>query len=242
MATTQHTDSGSGRARRAPERTCVVTRTVAVPADLIRFVVGPDETVVPDIAQKLPGRGVWVGNRRRLIETAVKKNSFSRSFKRKVTCPQTLADAVEAQLERYALQAMSMANKAGQARTGYDKVDGSLATGDLQVLIQACDAAPDGRRRLAAKFVGLAQAAGRTPHLCELFSAEQLSLALGRANVVHAGLRYGSATTFFIQAAERLMRFRSNASFPVDAEPSIDRETSPAMTDARVAGRKTGLV
>ena len=42
------------------QRRCIVTRAERSPNDLIRFVVDPQGAVVPDVARKLPGRGVWV--------------------------------------------------------------------------------------------------------------------------------------------------------------------------------------
>jgi uncharacterized protein len=44
---------------------CIVTRSRGEPDDLVRFVCGPDGTVVPDIRCELPGRGVWVRRARR---------------------------------------------------------------------------------------------------------------------------------------------------------------------------------
>ncbi len=41
-------------------RSCAVTRARRRKDELIRFVLGPDGTVVPDLKERLPGRGLWL--------------------------------------------------------------------------------------------------------------------------------------------------------------------------------------
>ena len=61
--------SGTEAEEIVAERMCIVTREVMDEARLIRFVRGPDGSVVPDLNRKLPGRGVWVSlNRARVAE------------------------------------------------------------------------------------------------------------------------------------------------------------------------------
>jgi predicted RNA-binding protein YlxR (DUF448 family) len=43
-----------------PLRRCIVTRQRLPKEKMIRFVVGPDRRVVPDLAGRLPGRGIWL--------------------------------------------------------------------------------------------------------------------------------------------------------------------------------------
>lgn len=191
-----------------PERTCVVSRRNAEPDDLIRFVVGPDTTVVPDILHKLPGRGAWVLAHRDIVARAAKTGAFARSFKAKVAVSPDIAVTVESLLERHALEALSLANKAGLVVAGFGKVDDLLASGQTRALVHASDGSDGGAGRLTRKFQAICREVGTTPIVIDAFTHAQLGLALGRLNVVHAGLSPGRAVDRFVKAVERLMRYR----------------------------------
>ena len=198
-------DDLDAASEKGPERTCVVTRRKGAPATMIRFVVGPDGGVVPDIRAKLPGRGVWVDGRTDLVATAVRKGAFARGFKAKVAAAPTLADDVDALLEHDALQSLAMANKAGAVTTGFAKVEAAVAKGGLAALLHSSDAGADGVRKLE----GARRAApGRTIVAFKVFSSQQLDLALGRTNVIHAALTAGTASQAFLTRCRRLMAYR----------------------------------
>jgi uncharacterized protein len=201
------TDAGPGRA--GPERTCIATRTVQPVDGLIRFVVGPEENVVPDIRRKLPGRGVWVSASRGALETAVKRNAFARGFKRPVKAGPDLVEVTERLLEQAALDALSIAHKAGLVLAGFSRVEGALGRNDLAALLHASDAAPDGVRKLAA---ALRQGAGERGEIAILtaFTSAQLDLALGRSNVIHAALLAGPGSEGFLARYRVMMRFRAS--------------------------------
>ena len=130
-------EADEGPDRAAVMRRCIATREVRSVSDLIRFVLGPDGAVVPDIRAKLPGRGVWVANSRAVLETAIAKKLFARAFKGKAAVPENLAAQVADLLRRDALQMLSLANKAGAVTTGFAKIEGSR--GPILVLVQASD-------------------------------------------------------------------------------------------------------
>ena len=109
---------------KGPERTCIVTRVKGPPDAFLRFVVSPDGAVVPDLRRSLPGRGAWVTAEKAVVAEAVKRRSFARAFKMQVEVIPTLADMVDALLEKDALQALAMANKAGLVVAGAGKVEG----------------------------------------------------------------------------------------------------------------------
>ena len=73
------TRGGREKEQDDPERKCIATGEVSPKAGLIRFVVGPDGTVVPDVAGKLPGRGMYVSADRAAITKAATKGLFSRA-------------------------------------------------------------------------------------------------------------------------------------------------------------------
>ena len=105
------------------DRTCIVTRRTGTADDLIRFVVGPDGSVVPDIRRKLPGRGCWVAAERVHVERAAAKGAFARAFKREVTVPENLGALVDALLSASARGALGLARKAGSVALGAAKIE-----------------------------------------------------------------------------------------------------------------------
>jgi uncharacterized protein len=191
------------------ERTCIVTGSKDVPEAMLRFALGPDGSVVPDIRRKLPGRGVWTRLSFDTVSRAAAKQAFSRAFRAKVEAPAALAETVGALLERDALQSLSIANKAGLVVAGAFKVDSAIEAGGVVALIQASDGAADGAaKRVHALRAKLGPEANAI--VCvDLFKSGELDLALGRANVIHAALKHGAASSAFLARADRLRRYRS---------------------------------
>ena len=156
--------------------------------------------MVPDLAGKLPGRGVWLTAERGLVEKAEAKRLFSRGFKTQAQVPLGLADRLEALLAGRLTQIIAMARKAGQAVTGFEKVAARLATGQAEVLITASDAGADGREKLARK-------AGNRP-VIQLLDGQELGLAFGRAFAIHAALDAGGLANRALAEATRLAGMR----------------------------------
>lgn len=189
--------------REAPEnpvRRCLATGEVADKSELVRFVVGPDATVVPDVDGKLPGRGMWVSASREAVDKAVAKRLFSRAAKQATVAPADLAGTVEALLARRCLSYLGLAVRAGEAVTGFEKVREQLRKRQVVILLAASDAADDGRDKLARLADGVT--------VVGLFTRAELSLAIGRENVVHAALRRGGLADRFVVEAARLSGFR----------------------------------
>ncbi|GGD22560.1 RNA-binding protein [Pyruvatibacter mobilis] len=186
--TPEHTRSDSrASGKKSPERTCIATGETGTPASLIRFAIGPEGEVVADLEGKLPGRGIWVSARREAIEKAVAKGLFARAARRSVKAPADLADQVEAGLRRRVLALLGLARKAGQLMAGLAKVEDTAAKAHVVALFLASDAGAEGQRN-----AGALSARTNAP-VVTAFSAEQLGLALGRPNVVHAALTAGGA-------------------------------------------------
>ena len=214
----QPDESTVGRAERrddeeTPMRLCAVTRRASDPALLLRFVAAPDGTIVPDLAGKLPGRGVWLGATRTIVLQAVRQKAFARSLKREVKADESLADLVGNLMLRRVCESLAMANKAGLALSGFSKIDRALDRGKVFALLHASDGAEDGIRKLDQKFVHVLREAGvpeadRGQRSVRFLTCEELSLAIGRTNVVHAGLLSGGASGTFLSHSERLLRYR----------------------------------
>jgi predicted RNA-binding protein YlxR (DUF448 family) len=206
---TLETDRGPAEGRRGVERLCALTREVKPLAELIRFVAAPEGAIVPDIKRKLPGRGVWVTARRVAIDEAVKRNVFARSLKREVRAPADLSATVERQLVAAALDALSMAYKAGRVAIGFGRVETALAGDPVMAVLNASDGAADGARKIAAAVARrqTGENAREIP-IVSRFTSAQLDLALGRSNVVHAALLAGPASNGFLERYRSLERFR----------------------------------
>ena len=196
------TRGGREKDQDGPERKCIVSGESQPKAGLIRFVVGPDAMVVPDILGRLPGRGIYVAADRAAIDKAAAKGLFSRAARQPVKAPEGLSDLIEAQLLRRVIHFVSMARKAGEAVTGYEKVKEWLVKGQAKVLIQASDGSERGKTKLHPpegenSFIGC-------------LSSGELGLAFGRERAIHAALAAGGLERRVVEEAARLAGLRGH--------------------------------
>ncbi len=190
------------------DRTCIVTREVMDPSDLIRFVAGPNDTVVPDLKRNLPGRGVWVSARKSCIEQAVSSSAFSRGLKSKVRAEQNLPELVEKLLLEAALGALGFARKAGQCITGAGKVENLVRSGEAIAVLHAIDGSEDGLRKVNQAAHATESGGGKRIRIWRIFSSTQLNIALGASNVIHAAVIEGGAARNFVSRAIQLSKYR----------------------------------
>ncbi len=188
-------------------RRCAVTRARRLKDVLIRFVLDPGGTVVPDIRERLPGRGVWLTATQDAVADAVKRKVFPGALKGEAKVPEGLAEKVDRLLAEAALSALALANKAGVASFGYAQVEETIASGRLLALIHAREAAEDGCRKLDGK--ARSASGGRPIPAIRAFTTVELGLATGRTNVIHAALIQGGAAQRVLSAVRRLERYRS---------------------------------
>ena len=177
-----------------PLRKCIATGEVHPKYGLIRFVVGPENQVVPDILGKLPGRGIYVSADRAALNKAVAKDLFAKAARGPVRVPDELPDEVERQLARRVVDLISLQRKAGKAVAGYEKVKSWLQMEQAEVLIQAVDGSGRGKSKLS------------TPHhgsYIGWLTADELGLAFGRQTVIHGALASGGLTQRVVEEAQR---------------------------------------
>ena len=187
------------------ERRCIASGEVLPEARLIRFVLDPEGSVVPDIAAKLPGRGYWVSAERAVIERAAARRLFAKAAGQDVTASGDLATRTEAGLVQRMLSYLGLARRSGDLILGFDRIEGQIrGTQPPTVMVEASDASADGRRKLQAA----AKAVGCIPFVIGAFSSTELSLSLGRENVVHAAVKPGRIAERLIFEAARLKGFR----------------------------------
>lgn len=201
-------DGDSGPDRAAVARMCIVTREVLPVAGLIRFVAGPDGAVVPDIRNRLPGRGVWVTSSSDILRKAIARKAFSRSLKANVTVPADLESLVADLLRKNALQMLSLANKAGAVTSGFAKIEGIKSS--LLALVQASDGSQAEIARLQRVSRGKARGK-RDPVVMRAFAANELGLSIGREHVIHAALTVHEAASVFLDRALRFVEFQADS-------------------------------
>jgi predicted RNA-binding protein YlxR (DUF448 family) len=206
------------------ERTCIVTRQAGGADDLIRFVAGPGGAVVPDLKRKLPGRGCWVTADRAHVDRAAKRNLFARALKAGIVAPQDLGATVDALIAKDALGALGLARKAGVVVLGAAKGEMAVTRGEAVLVLHACEASPDGVRKIAALRRARARAGQPDIPAYKLFTEAELGLALGGTNVIHAAVLEGGAGMAARKRVMALGRFRGIG--PDDV-----------LVDAEVAGR-----
>jgi uncharacterized protein len=206
LAVDHQSELDAGPRKSGRERFCALTREVKSIDDLIRFVIGPDG-VVPDLKHKLPGRGLWITGTRDCVSRAVAGNIFARGFKRDVRAPHDLPGMLNRLLLRAALDALSIAYKAGAVVTGFGKTEDAIARKSVTALFHAGDAAQGGAEKLTAALRRRPDADGIK--IISTFSTAELDLALGRSNVVHAALLAGPESEAFLARYARLVRFQS---------------------------------
>ncbi|MDP0927103.1 RNA-binding protein [Paracoccus onubensis] len=192
---------GRDKSREQPERRCIVTGEVQPKPGLIRFVVGPDNIIVPDLAEKLPGRGIWVAADPAALEKAATKGLFSRAARAQVKAPEDLAGLVETALARRVVELISLARKSGKAVAGFEKVKGWLAEGKAKVLLQASDGSERGKGKLWTPTGG---------RWFGCLTASELGLSFGRDHVIHGALAAGGLTDKVILEAGRLTGLRGH--------------------------------
>jgi predicted RNA-binding protein YlxR (DUF448 family) len=213
--------AAGGTAEAGPRRRCIVSGRERPKQELIRFVAGPDGCVVPDVAGRLPGRGLWVSPARDMITAACKRNLFAKAARAPLTVPEDLADQVERLLLRRCLELLGLARRAGLAVAGHEKVKSWLSAGRAGLLIQAVDGADEGRRRLRA----LARAADPDLRVVELFTAEELGRALGQGAWVHVAVAPGGMSERLVAEAARLAGLRGQTD-PADNHQAPPKASS----------------
>ena len=186
-----------------PQRRCIVTGERLAKETMVRCVVGPDGSIVPDVGAALPGRGLWLTSRRDIVAAAVKKRAFDRAARRSVTIPADLADRIEMLLVQRCREAVGLARRSGKAVAGFEKVGQAIRKGGVGLLLAASDGAHDGRHKVAAMAPGLP--------VMDRLNAAELGAAFGRDHVVHGAIGAGALAVRLQVDAARLAGFRASA-------------------------------
>ncbi len=198
QADVEQDDAAADAAETGPLRRCIVTRERLTKQVMIRFVVAPDRSVVPDLNARLPGRGIWLSARGDVIETARAKGGFARAARGPVNVPADLAGIIRTGLRRRITELLGLARRAGQAIAGFEKAQATVRAGRAGLVVQAADGsaeecarfrsgAPDGLRVIAP------------------LDAAALGVVFGRDRVVHVAVTPGRLADSLADEAARLM-------------------------------------
>ncbi|MDY8107838.1 RNA-binding protein [Fulvimarina sp. 2208YS6-2-32] len=194
------------------DRTCIVSREKSDPDRLIRFVLGPGSEVVADLRRRLPGRGAHVRCDRTLVAEAMRRKLFARAFRAEVKGPADLAGDVDRLLVRSALGALGMAKKAGQVVTGSAKVEMAARSGEAILILHALEASEDGRRKItAARYAGADGVMEDAVPVASPLTGEEMDLALGGGNVIHAAILSGDAGSAAEKRFRALLEYRGES-------------------------------
>jgi uncharacterized protein len=190
------------------DRTCIVTRKSGAPDELIRFVVGPDSVLVPDLKRNLPGRGCWVSADRLHVDRAAARKLFGRALRQDVSVPADLGETVDRLLVKAALGSLGLGRKAGAIAMGAAKVEAAVRSGEALAVLHSREAAPDGVRKIDQARRATALLDGPDIKAYKLFSEAEIGLALGGANVIHAAVLAGDAGRAALKRIVALDRYR----------------------------------
>ncbi len=207
------------------ERRCLVTRSSADRDQLIRFVRDPNGEIVPDVDERLPGRGMWLSAGRDVLNKAVEKRLFGRAARQTVSIAEDLADQVEGQLTRRFYDGLGLSRRAGRIVMGFEQVQAWLASSKAALLIAAFDGAIDGRRKLRhlAMDVPLIVAGSR----------DDLGSAVGRESLVHAALPPGKLALRSLRDAMRLSGFKADIVVEEAGSKASHRTEAKGTTEKR---------
>ncbi len=195
----------TARAAAEPLRRCLACGDEKPKSSLIRFVLDPENRVVPDLAGRLPGRGLWVSAERVALETAVRKNLFAKAAKAKTQADSELVSQVEKLLVRRCLELLGLARAARAVVTREPVVEEALAKGEIEAVLLASDAGSDIRKKLT-----------RVERIFSEFSREELGEALGRDHLVAVGLKPNPLTQKLQEELARLRGVRGSHLFSTD--------------------------
>ena len=225
LATSPTGSQAKGAFPPSPSRRDIVSRESGDESRMLRFVIDPERRLVPDLAGRLPGRGIWVMADAASLDAALRKRLFDRQAGGRVIVPADLGGLVERLLAQRVCDILGLGRRAGEVVQGFDQVAAALEGKAAGVLVEASDAAVHGARKLRSRH-------GGGPLVACLTRAE-MGQALGRDAVVHAWMREGTLATRLLQEAARLEGFRRRQQVGPDAPDPTDADDQQGTSRAR---------
>jgi len=180
-------------------RKCIVSGEVKEKQELLRFTLAPDNAVIPDFNKKLPGKGVYVCNKKTALSKAVEKGLFAKALKVKAKADMKLVEMAEAILRSRGLASINLARKAGVLITGFEKVAEAIKRNKVAFVLEANDAGEDGHQKILSAAKGI--------EVFGVYSTEELDKALDKINTVHVAFEKGEMASSVRNDLERFKSF-----------------------------------
>lgn len=210
---TERTEQGTFKnEKRSNDRTCILSGETKPRAKMIRLVIGPDGSLVPDVAEKLPGRGIWISTNRVMLDENIASGKFKKAVARSLKAnfkadAHDLPELIERLLTRRCLDRLGLEQRAGNIVTGFDKIKAETlgkAAGKIIGYVTANDGGDDGQSKLSALL---------SPKviISSLFNRQELSQALGKDNAVHVVVFDSGGARVLLAELDRLQHFRAPA-------------------------------
>ena len=174
------------------ERTCILSGQSLPRDQLIRFVAGPDGHAVADLAEKLPGRGVWVETSAESLRKVAARDMLRRRIGAGFRDIEADIAHIAVMLHQRALASAGLARRAGDLVGGSGKLaaEGESFAG----LLAAPGASEREMRRLQGRL--------DVDWTSRALRAEELGRVFGRDSLVFAAVRRGGVA----KTAENLRR------------------------------------
>lgn len=210
-----------GSASDMNDRKCIVTGESGDADNLLRFVAGPDDQIVPDLKKNLPGRGCWVTAKRSYVESAIKKGAFSRALRMKVVVDDNLPELIDQLMVKSAIGALGLARKAGAAIVGSAQVDKAVRSGKALAVLHSTAGAPDGVRKITQARRATVHLGGPKIASFAFLGPEEMDLAFGGGNVIHAAIMDAGPGKSAFQRLKTLKTYRELADETLVADDEI---------------------
>jgi ribosomal protein L7Ae-like RNA K-turn-binding protein len=162
---------------------------------MVRFVLGPDRKVIPDLAERLPGRGMWLSAKADVIEQAARRGAFAKATRGEALVPPDLRATIEDGLRGRIRDLVGFARRAGQAVSGWQAAREWLQAGRAGLLVQAADGSPAEKARLVGH---------RPVPVVAPLDAAALGAVFGRERAVHVAIAPGRLAERIAAEAARL--------------------------------------
>jgi len=218
-------DIAADEPERGPLRRCLVTRERLAKEAMIRFVIGPDRTLVPDLAARLPGRGLWLSARLDVLETARTRGAFAKAARGPVTVPPDLTSVLQAALARRIGEFLGLARRAGQAVCGFQKAREWLVAGRAGLVIEASDGSPDERARFLGRY-------GETTNVVQPLDGATLGAIFGRDHVVHVVVAKGRLADMLTAETARFAGLSAHSA-PIERSARPEKKTKTPAAPGR---------
>ncbi len=188
----------------APQRSCLGCRETRDKSHLIRFVISPQNEVVPDIEAKLPGRGAYTCISSACLTAACRQRQFNRAFKREVavSLPEDMVAMVARLMQERVLGLLGLANRAGKIISGGSLVSDAIRGNNKPGLVLIAGDVSDAIGERIETLAGVHRI------LCvRIMTKDDFGGILGKAPRSAVAIRSGGFVTQLASVIERYRNF-----------------------------------